>query len=64
MEKAPPLRRIHPGDRVVCYAPSEQFRGKDKPQAFTAIGDVTTVKPYAFHMRGGFVPYRRDTQGS
>ena len=58
--KAAPLRRIRPGDRVVYYSPSTAFRGKDRLQAFTAIGRVRQGEPYAFDMGGGFVPFRRD----
>ncbi len=58
--KAAPLRRIRPGDRVAYYSPTEIFRGKDKLQAFTAIGVVKAGEPYPFDMGGGFVPFRRD----
>ncbi len=57
--KAAPLRRIRPDDRVVCYSPSTALRGKDRLQAFTAIGRVRQGEPYAFDMGGGFVPFRR-----
>ncbi len=58
--KAAPLRRIHPGDRVAYYSPSDAFRGKDRLQSFTAIGVVKDGAPYPFDMGGGFVPHRRD----
>lgn len=58
--KAAPLRRIHPGDRVVYYSPGTAFRGRDRLQAFTAIGVVNPGEPYAFDMGGGFCPFRRD----
>ncbi|MEN3930837.1 EVE domain-containing protein [Microvirga sp. W0021] len=58
--KGGPLRRIKPGDRVVYYSPSQQFKGKDKLQAFTAIGIVEERDPYQFDMGGGFIPFRRD----
>lgn len=58
--KAPPLRRIRPGDRVAYYSPSAIFRGKDRLQAFTAIGVVRAGEPYRFDMGGGFLPFRRD----
>ena len=60
--KAAPLRRIHPGDRVVYYSPTTEFRGKDKLQAFTALGVVHGNEPYAFDMGGGFCPFRRDVR--
>lgn len=58
--KVAPLRRLHAGDRVVYYSPSSQFRGQDRLQAFTAIGQVRPGAPYLFDMGGGFRPYRRD----
>ena len=58
--KAAPLRRIHAGDRVVYYSPTEVFRGKDGLKAFTAIGVVRPGAPYAFDMGGGFCPFRLD----
>jgi hypothetical protein len=58
--KAAPLRRIRPGDRVVYYSPSTSFGGKDRLQAFTAMGVVRAGEPYAHDMGGGFVPFRRD----
>jgi EVE domain len=58
--KAAPLRRIQPGDRVAYYSPTAVFGGKDKLQAFTAIGIVKQGEPYSFDMGGGFQPYRRD----
>ncbi len=58
--KAAPLRRIHPGDGVVYYSPTEQYGGQDKLRAFTAIGIVKDVDPYPFERGGGFCPHRRD----
>jgi EVE domain len=58
--KAAPLRRISPGDRIAYYSPSEAFGGKDRLQAFTAIGVVKRGEPYQVDMGGGFRPYRRD----
>ena len=31
--KAAPLKRMKPGDGVVCYSPTASFRGKDRLQA-------------------------------
>ncbi len=58
--KAAPLRRVKPGDRVVYYSPTGTFGGKDRLQAFTAIGVVKAGEPYACDMGGGFCPARRD----
>jgi hypothetical protein len=58
--KAPPLRRLHPGDGVVYYSPTAVFRGNDRLQAFTAIGVVKDGAPYQAEMGGVFCPFRRD----
>jgi hypothetical protein len=58
--KLAPLRRIKPEDRMVYYSPTQEFGGKTKLQAFTAIGIVKAGPAYQFDMGGGFVPYRRD----
>jgi hypothetical protein len=58
--KAAPLRRVQPGDRVVYYSPTVSFQGRDRLQAFTAIGLVKDGAPYPFDMGGGFRPFRRD----
>lgn len=58
--KLPPLRRIMPGDRVVCYSSSTGFRGKDRLQSFTAIGIVGEGEPYQVEMNPDFSPFRRE----
>jgi hypothetical protein len=58
--KVAPLRRIHPGDGVVYYSPTNVFRGNDRLQSFTAIGVVRDGPPYQADMSGGFSPFRRD----
>jgi hypothetical protein len=58
--KAAPLRRIQPHDRVACYSPTLEFRGRDKCQAFTALGIVCDRQPYRGAAQGDFSPYRRD----
>ncbi len=58
--KAAPLKRAKPGDRIVYYSPTVTLGGKDKLQAFTAIGTVKDREPYVFDMGDGFKPYRRD----
>jgi len=57
--KAAPLRRIRPGDRVAYYSPTETFKGRDRLQAFTAIGVVKPGTPSQADMGGGFCPFRR-----
>lgn len=64
--KATPLRRVQPGDRIVyyspnrIYSPSHASRGKDRLQAFTAIGTVKPGKPFQADMGFGFKPFRRE----
>ena len=58
--KSGPLARIHPGDGVVYYAPTQRMGQPDGLQSFTAIGTVQGGAPYTFDMGGGFVPWRRD----
>ncbi len=64
--KQPPLRRLQPGDRVVCYSPNRRYsashasRAKDRLQAFTALGTVSGGAPYRADMGAGFHPWRRD----
>jgi hypothetical protein len=45
---------------VVYYSPSQQFKGKDKLQTFTAIGYIKPGDPYQVDMGQGFEPFRRD----
>lgn len=62
--KSAPLRRLSPGDRIAYYSPTELFRGKDRLQAFTAIGTVAQGLPYQIDMSGCFKPFRRDVEWS
>ncbi|PDT31343.1 EVE domain-containing protein [Rhizobium sp. L9] len=58
--KAAPLKRSAPGDRVIYYSPTETFGGKDRLQAFTAIGVVEETAAYQVEAHPGFRPWRRD----
>jgi hypothetical protein len=58
--KSGPLRRTRPGDRVIYYAPTRVFGGKDKLQAFIAHGRIAEGEVYQGVMGDGFTPYRRD----
>jgi hypothetical protein len=58
--KAAPLRRVRSGDRVACYSPATVFGGKDRLQAFTAIGIARDGEPYQVDTGDGFRPFRRD----
>lgn len=58
--KGAPLRRMKPNDWVVYYSPTVTFKGKDKLQSFTAIGQIKEREPYQVDMGNGFCPFRRD----
>ena len=58
--KAAPLKRIKPGDGVIYYSPTVTLGGKDRLQAFTAVGAVKAGEPYVVDMGNGFKPFRRD----
>ena len=58
--KGGPLSRIKPGDGIAYYSPTESFGGKDRLQAFTAIGAVAPRAPWQADMGGGFQPFRRE----
>lgn len=58
--KGAPLRRMKPNDWVVYYSPTVTFRGKDKLQSFTAIGQIKDREPYQVDMGNSFCPFRRD----
>jgi hypothetical protein len=60
--KGGPLRRIRAGDGVVYYSPTVSFRGKDRLQAFTAIGIAENDRTYQVDMGEGFHPFRRDVK--
>ena len=60
--KASPLRRLQPNDWVAYYSPTVTFRGQDKLQSFTAIGQVKEGEPYQVDMSNGFCPFRRDVR--
>lgn len=58
--KCAPLKRIRPGDLVSYYSPTVHFGGKDRLQAFTAIGTVRSAVPYQVDMGEGFCLFRHD----
>jgi EVE domain len=60
--KGGPLRRIRAGDGVVYYSPTVSFGGKDRLQAFTAIGVAEGERTYQVDMGNGFRPFRRDVE--
>ncbi len=58
--KPGPLRQMRTGDWVVFYSPTLEFRGPEKCQAFTAIGQVSDELVYQVDMGAGFEPFRRN----
>ena len=58
--KEAPLRRMKRGDGIVCYSPTVTLGGKDRLQAFTAIGSVKDDNIYAVDVEPGFRPFRRN----
>lgn len=58
--KDAPLRRIRTGETVITYSPVTVFGGKERLQAFTAIGTVREREPYRVEMSSTFHPYRSD----
>nr|WP_316656987.1 hypothetical protein [uncultured Gellertiella sp.] len=54
--KDAPLRRVRPGDRVICYSPTRAFQVRDGLQSFTAFGTASGTAPYRVGMGGGFRP--------
>jgi hypothetical protein len=58
--KSGPLKRTQPRDRVIYYAPTLVFGGKDRLQAFVAHGRIAEGVIYQGVMGAGFAPFRRD----
>ena len=51
--RAAPLRRLRPGDGVICYAPVATFGGRDTLQAFVAGGVIGGAAPYEAEVADG-----------
>jgi hypothetical protein len=62
--RAAPLRRLSPGDHVAYYSPTETFGGKDRLQAFTAIGIVAPGSPHQADVGGDVRVFRRGVRWS
>lgn len=58
--KPGPLKRMSPGDGVICYSSKISYAGNTPLQAFTAIGQVADDKVYQHKMSEDFIPYRRN----
>lgn len=57
--KEAPLRRMHPGDSLLIYAPKQTF-GENAPlQQFIAIGTVADEPVYQVAVSDDFQPFRR-----
>jgi len=60
--KSSPIKRMKPGDLVLCYSPKLHYEGKEPCRKFTAIARVKPGEAYQGHMEGNFDPYRRDVE--
>lgn len=56
--KDAPLRRIRTGETVIAYSPVTVFGGKERLQAFTAIGTMRERVPYRVEMSATFHAFR------
>jgi hypothetical protein len=57
--KDAPLRRMHPGDSVLIYAPRQTFGDKAPLQQFIAVGTVADEPVYQVTVADDFHPFRR-----
>lgn len=58
--KEAPLKRMKKGDFILVYSSKISMEGKEKCQAFTAIGQVSGDEVYPFQMTENFIPFRRN----
>lgn len=56
--KRAPLARMHQGDWLVYYSPRTSYPDGETLQAFTAIGQITSVEPEQAVMSDDLHPYR------
>lgn len=54
------LKRMNKGDYLIVYSSKITMEGKEKCQAFTAIGEVVDDNVYQYEMNDNFKPYRRN----
>jgi len=59
--KPGPLRRMHPGDGVVIYAPKLVFGQPAPCQHFVALGEVSDGPVFQANVTADFQPFRRKT---
>lgn len=57
--KAGPLRRMHPGDGLVLYAPKRVFGQSAPCQCFVALGEVSDGPVFQANVSADFQPFRR-----
>jgi hypothetical protein len=58
--KAGPLKRMRPGDLVICYSGKQTLGRPELCQEFTAIGKVRDEEIYPFRVSEDFCPSRRN----
>ncbi len=54
------VKSLQKGDWIVYYSPREKMGDGGAVQAFTAIGQVTSDRPYQVEQKTGFYPHRVD----
>lgn len=60
--KQNPLKKMHTGDWIICYSPTEIFGQKEPCRKFTAIGQIKDGEPYQHIMGDDFIPWRRNVK--
>jgi hypothetical protein len=60
--KSSGLARMHAGDWLVFYSPRTSHPNGEILQAFTAIGQILSEKPYQVAMDDDFHPFRHDVR--
>jgi predicted RNA-binding protein len=58
--KQAPLKRMKKGDFIAIYSSKLTMEGKEKCQAFTAVGQVIDNEVYQFEITDNFKPFRRN----
>ena len=57
--KQAPLKRMHPGDRILLYAPKQAFGGNEPLQQFVGLGTVADGEVFQADVSPDFQPFRR-----
>jgi predicted RNA-binding protein len=58
--RASRLKRLGAGDWLVFYSSKTSVEGRERLQAFTAIGQIADDELYQVEMAPGFLPWRRN----